>query len=249
MEAGRPRPAFEMNAATDNSPVFGILQNASMVDYPGRMAAVLFLSGCNFRCGFCHNAKLMGRVVMEGLSWADVEATCRKFRENWVQSMVVTGGEPTLHPGIFELVDRLKGWGFAVKLDTNGSRPEVLEELLPQVDYVAMDVKFAPEEYEERTGFGRIEALSRSMDLIRGTSVGYEFRTTVIDAWHNEDKMRAIGEWVRGARRHVLQGFVPHENLPDPSCRVMKETPSATLHRLADVLRGYVEQVDVRGEF
>ncbi|HRX05516.1 MAG TPA: anaerobic ribonucleoside-triphosphate reductase activating protein [Kiritimatiellia bacterium] len=238
-----------MNAATDNSPVFGILQNASMVDYPGRMAAVLFLSGCNFRCGFCHNAKLMGRVVMEGLSWADVEATCRKFRENWVQSMVVTGGEPTLHPGIFELVDRLKGWGFAVKLDTNGSRPEVLEELLPQVDYVAMDVKFAPEEYEERTGFGRIEALSRSMDLIRGTSVGYEFRTTVIDAWHNEDKMRAIGEWVRGARRHVLQGFVPHENLPDPSCRVMKETPSATLHRLADVLRGYVEQVDVRGEF
>lgn len=249
MEAGRPRPAFEMNAATDNSPVFGILQNPSMVDYPGRMAAVCFLSGCNFRCGFCHNANLMGRVVMEGLSWADVEATCRKFRENWVQSMVVTGGEPTLHPGIFELVDRLKGWGVAVKLDTNGSRPEVLEELLPRVDYVAMDVKFAPEEYGERTGFGRIEALTRSMELIRERSAGYEFRTTVIEAWHSEERMRAIGEWVRGARRHVLQGFVPHENLPDPACRVMKETSSATLHRLADVLRGYVEQVDVRGEF
>ncbi len=234
---------------SDNSPVFGILQNASMVDYPGRMAGVLFVAGCNFRCGFCHNAKLMGRVEREGLSWTEVEATCRKFRENWVQSMVVTGGEPTLHPGIFDLVERLKGWGFAVKLDSNGSRPEVLEELLPRVDYVAMDVKFAPEAYEERTGFGRIEALSRSMDLIREQSAGYEFRTTVIEAWHGEDQMRAIGEWVRGARRHVLQGFVPHDDLPDPACRAMKETSSATLHRLADVLRGYVEQVEIRGEF
>jgi pyruvate formate lyase activating enzyme len=125
----------------------------------------------------------------------------------------------------------------------------VLEELLPRVDYVAMDVKFAPEEYGERTGFGRIEALTRSMELIRERSAGYEFRTTVIEAWHSEERMRAIGEWVRGARRHVLQGFVPHENLPDPACRVMKETSSAPLHRLADVLRGYVEQVDVRGEF
>lgn len=249
MEAGRPRPAFEMNAATDNSPVFGILQNASMVDYPGRMAAVCFLSGCNFRCGFCHNANLMGRVVMEGLSWADVEATCRKFRENWVQSMVVTGGEPTLHPGIFELVDRLKGWGFAVKLDTNGSRPRVLEELLPLVDYVAMDVKFAPADYPERAGFADIGALTESIGMLRERARRYEFRTTVIEAWHGEDKMHAIGEWVRGARLHVLQAFVPRDDLPDPACRVMRETPADLMHPLADVLRGYVERVEVRGEF
>ena len=222
----------------------------TLSDYPGLPAAVVFTQGCNFRCPFCHNGDLLSAVRPQSqLIPEETVFELLKKRGGRLQGVVITGGEPTLQPDLIPFMQKIREHGCRVKLDTNGSRPEVLEELLPQVDYVAMDVKFAPEEYEERTGFGRIEALSRSIDLIRGTSVGYEFRTTVIDAWHNEDKMRAIGEWVRGARRHVLQGFVPHENLPDPSCRVMKETPSATLHRLADVLRGYVEQVDVRGEF
>ena len=233
----------------DSSPVFGILQNASMVDFPGRMAAVFFLSGCNFRCGFCHNAKLMSRVDAPGLRWMEVEEACRKFRENWVKSVVVTGGEPTLHPGVFRIVEQLREWGFSVKLDTNGSRPRILEKLLPLVDYVAMDVKFAPADYSELAGFGDLAALTESIAMIRAGAKDYEFRTTVIEAWHGEERMRAIGEWVRGAKLHVLQAFVPRADLPDPACRAMRETPADVMHPLADILRRYVARVEVRGEF
>lgn len=231
------------------SPVFGILQNASMVDYPGQLAAVFFLTGCNFQCGFCHNAKLMGRAESAGLPWADVERACRQFRANWVAGAVVTGGEPTLNPGVFHVVEKLREWGFSIKLDTNGSRPQVLERLLPLVDYVAMDVKFAPADYPERAGFSDIEALTESIRLIRERARDYEFRTTVIAAWHGEDQIRAIGEWVRGAKRHVLQAFVPREELPAAECRAMPETSAKVLHADADLLRPYVGRVEIRGEF
>jgi pyruvate formate lyase activating enzyme len=232
-----------------SSPVFGILQNASMVDYPGKMAAVFFISGCNFRCGFCHNAPLMGNVNAPTMRWTDVEEACQKFRDNWVESVVVTGGEPTLHPNVFQIVEKLREWNFGVKLDTNGSRPDVLEKLLPMVDYVAMDVKFAPKDYPERAGFADVDRITESIALLRERAKGYEFRTTVIQAWHDEDQMRAIGQWVQGAKLHVLQAFVPRDNLPDPVCRKMPETAADHMHALADVLRHYVHRVEVRGEF
>ena len=231
------------------SPVYGILQNVSLVDYPGKMAAVFFLSGCNFTCGFCHNAKLMGRIDLEGLPWSEVKKTSRRFRDNWVEGAVVTGGEPTLNPEVIPFVEQLREWGYSVKLDTNGSRPQVLEKLLPLVDYVAMDVKFAPADYPERVGFSNIEALTESIRLIQTQATDYEFRTTVIEAWHSEEQMRAIGEWVRGSKLHVLQGFIPRDELPDPVCRTMPQTRSEVLHDIADLLRPYVDRVEVRGEF
>jgi pyruvate formate lyase activating enzyme len=233
----------------DRSPVFGILQNPSLVDYPGRLAAVFFLSGCNFRCGFCHNARLMQDVNAPGVPWTDVDDACVRFKENWVKGVVVTGGEPTLNPGVFQVIDKLRECGFAIKLDTNGSQPKVLERLLPQVDYVAMDVKFAPAGYPRRTGFGDTAALTESIAMIRDRAQDYEFRTTVIEAWHGEDQMHAIGKWVRGAKLHVLQAFVPRDDLPDPACRKMRETPVDVMHPLADVLRDYVGRVEIRGEF
>ena len=239
----------DMSDAPPPSPVFGILQNASMVDYPGRMAAVFFLSGCNFRCGFCHNARLMSRLDAPGMSWTDVEQACRRFRDNWVQSVVVTGGEPTLHPGLSRIIEKLREWNFTIKLDTNGSRPGVLEPILPLLDYVAMDVKFAPSDYPRLAGFSDIESLTRSIALIRDRAPRYEFRTTVIEAWHNEETIRDIGQWVRGAKLHVLQAFIPRDDLPDPACRAMRQTPSSLLPPLADELRHYVQRVEVRGEF
>jgi pyruvate formate lyase activating enzyme len=233
----------------ERSPVFGFLQNPSLVDYPGKLAGVFFLSGCNFQCGYCHNAGVMGCVDAPGLPWAEVDEACRRFKDNWVQGAVVTGGEATLNPGVFRVVDKLREWGFAIKLDTNGSRPQVIEKLLPLVDYVAMDVKFAPADYSRRVGFARIEDLSESIALIQQHARAYEFRTTVIEAWHDEAGMQAIGEWVRGAKLHVLQAFVPRDDLPDPACRAMPETRSEIMHPLADVLRHYVERVEIRGEF
>ena len=233
----------------DRSPVFGILQNPSLVDFPGKLAAVFFLSGCNFRCGFCHNARLMQDVNAPGIPWAEVDDACLRFKSNWVKGAVVTGGEPTLHPGVFQIVDKLREHGFAIKLDTNGSQPRVLAQLLPQVDYVAMDVKCAPADYPRRTGFQDVAALTESIALIRDRARDYEFRTTVLEEWHGEDQMHAIGKWVRGAKLHVLQAFVPRDDLPDPACRKLRETPVDVMHPLADVLRDYVERVEVRGEF
>lgn len=241
-------PAAE-SPSTALSPVYGVLQNASLVDYPGQLAAVFFLTGCNFTCGFCHNAQLMGRADARGLPWAEVEQISRRHRDNWVTGAVITGGEPTLHPGVFRLVERLREWGFLLKLDTNGSRPEVLARLLPLVDYVAMDVKFAPADYPTRTGFQNIAALTESIRLIQAQARDYEFRTTVIEAWHSAEQMHAIGAWVQGAQRHVLQAFIPREELPDPACRAMPETSAATLRAYAEILRGYVARVDIRGEF
>jgi pyruvate formate lyase activating enzyme len=231
------------------SPVFGILQNASMVDYPGKMAAVFFLSGCNFRCGFCHNANLMRDLEAPGLPWTEVETACKRFKENWVKGAVVTGGEPTLHPGVYQVVEKLREWGFSVKLDTNGSRPDVLDRLLPLLDYVAMDVKFSPADYPKRAGFGDLDAIAESIRMIQERAKAYEFRTTVIEAFHGEEQMHLIGKWVRGAKLHVLQAFVPRDDLPDPACRTMRETRSNVMHPLADVLRRYVGRVEVRGEF
>ena len=233
----------------DRSPVFSFLQNPSLVDYPGKMAAVFFLSGCNFRCGFCHNARLMQDVNAPGLPWADVEAACQRFKENWVSAAVVTGGEPTLHPRVQQIVDKLREFGFSIKLDTNGSQPQVLEKLLPQVDYVAMDVKCAPADYPRHTGFNGTAALTESITLIREQARDYEFRTTVLEEWHDEDQMHAIGKWVRGAKLHVLQAFVPRDDLPDPACRNMRETPIDIMHPLAEVLSGYVGRVEIRWEF
>jgi pyruvate formate lyase activating enzyme len=248
MEPGRHRPGLEMDSAP-RSPVYGVLQNASMVDFPGRLAAVFFLTGCNFKCGFCHNAALMNRTGAAGLPWTEVEQICRKFRDNWVAGAVVTGGEPTLNPGVFHIVEKLREWGVAIKLDTNGSRPGVLEKLLPRVDYVAMDVKFAPADYSKRVGFADVAALTESIRLIREKAAAYEFRTTVIEAWHDADSMRAIGEWVRGGELHVLQAFVPRAELPDPACRAMPETRAEILRACADLLRPYVARVEIRGEF
>lgn len=229
------------------SPVFAILQQTSLIDYPGRMAAVLFLSGCNFRCGFCHNYARMADPHAPTLSWAEVQTALDRFQQNWVSAAVISGGEPTRHPQLPALVEMLRDRGFSVKLDTNGSRPDVLEPLLPHLDYVAMDVKCAPRDYFRHTGFGDLEALTASIGLIRNCARDYEFRTTILEAWHDEDQMEAIGRWVQGARLHVLQAFVPREDLPDPACRHMRETPIELMHPLADILRRYVARVEIRG--
>lgn len=227
------------------SPVYALLRQPSMVDFPGRSAAVGFVSGCNFHCGFCHNAALLG-AVQPGMPWAQLEKACAALHANWIRAAVVTGGEPTLHAGLDELIAFFRARGWAVKLDTNGSRPEVLARVAPQVDYVAMDIKCAAEDYPKRVRFPHPERIRASVDLLRQGATPYEFRMTVIESWHPESEAPAIGELVRGAKRLALQPFVPRDDLPDPAFRVMKRTAPAFLHRWRELLAPYVEQVETR---
>lgn len=227
--------------------VYAYMQKPSMVDYPGHLAAVFFTSGCNFSCGFCHNAALMGKPL-PGLSWEQVEQACRAFKSEWVDAVVVTGGEPTMHAGLPEVLELFRGHGLAVKLDTNGSNPAMLEKVLPLCDYVAMDIKTDPEHYGELAGYDRMDNIRRSIALIREQAKDYEFRTTVIVSHHSDEVMRRAADLIRPAKRYILQAFVPKDDLPDPALSRVERTFKERLNEIRLQIAECAEEVIVRGE-
>jgi pyruvate formate lyase activating enzyme len=230
------------------SPVYAYLKRPSMIDFPGKLAVVMFSTGCNFACGFCHNATLMGKPK-EGLAWDKLSKACDEFKEQWVDAVVISGGEPTLDPdGLAELIDFLKQRGFAVKLDTNGSRPDVLESVLPHIDYVAMDVKISLPKYKDFVGFGDTDKIRRSVELIRDSGVRHEFRTTVIEGVHDEADIRQIATLINGADRYVLQPFLPHEDLPHPKFRETPRTSPAFMKKMEQAAAQCAKEVLARGK-
>lgn len=228
------------------SPIYASMRNASLVDFPGRMAAVFFVTGCNFRCGFCHNAPLLGSVK-EGYSWEQLDALCQKFRRQWVKAVVLTGGEPSLSPNLVEVLHFFRERGFKVKLDTNGSRPSVLKQVLSLIDFVAMDVKCSLPRYADFVGFADSAAIGESIGLLVGSDTPYEFRTTLIEPVHTEAEVHAIGEAVRGAACFAVQPFVPRDDLPEAQLRQTPRTRPQVLRWAADILRPYVRRVEIRG--
>jgi pyruvate formate lyase activating enzyme len=221
------------------------MKQPSMVDFPGHLAAVFFTSGCNLRCGFCHNPELVLRRA--GLSWVRLEEACMRFCADWVTGAVISGGEPTLAPDLPGLIRFLRKYGWAVKLDTNGSNPGVLRECLPLVDYVAMDVKTAPSAYRDLTGCADTDAIRESMALIKAEARDYEFRTTVIEAHHDNARIEEIRAWVSGARRYVLQPFVPRDDHLDPAFRAHPRTSPARMRAVSDFFAQHVGEVVARG--
>ncbi len=228
------------------SPVFGCLQNPSMVDFPGRMAAVFFVSGCNFHCGFCHNASLMG-TPRPGMNWDELSQRCQRFSQNWIQAAVITGGEPTLSPTLPELIRFFRKLGWAVKLDTNGSNPDLLAQCLPDLDYVAMDVKTSLAEYPSLAGWTDTEAICRSLHLLREQARAYEFRSTLIEGVHHADILAAMLPLVEGAVRYVLQPFVPADTLPGKAFRTIPRTSAGFMENAGVIFHDHVQELIVRG--
>lgn len=229
------------------SPIHGFLDNPSMMDYPGRLAAVMFLGGCNFQCRYCHNASLIAPKTL-GMTWGEANAILRKFSDNWVNAAAITGGEPCIRPELPELMRTLKNsFGWNVKLDTNGSRPAMLEQCLPLVDYVAMDVKASPEMYPGLTGWSDTAALSESIRLLMSWGGRYEFRTTVVEGFHSDDQMHAIGRWINGADMLALQPFTPREDLPDPALAASPRTAPGRMEEIGRIMRPYVRELVIRG--
>ncbi len=228
------------------SPVFGILKNPSLVDFPGAMAGVMFTAGCNFRCGFCHNAELLG-AYRPGMGWEQLQHACRRWRDNWVQAVVITGGEPTMAQDLALLIERLHQWGFRVKLDTNGSRPDLLRDLAGAVEYIAMDVKCALVRYPKFVHYPHPEHIVRSIEIIRAAARDYEFRTTIIPGFHSDEELREIGRSLRGARRWALQAFVPRDSLPDPRFRNIPRTSPERLEQAGKLAAEFAEEILLRG--
>ncbi len=218
---------------------------SSMKDYPGRMAALFFTAGCNFKCGFCHNPDLL--TTARTYTWDELDAICRGFRKQWVGAVTITGGEPTLHASLPETIDFFRKRGFAVKLDTNGSNPDMLEEVIDRVSYVAMDIKCSLESYGRFAGYSDLDRIRRSIGIIMSRAKDYEFRTTVLESFHNETEMRGCGEAIRGARLYILQPFVPHDNLPSEELRSQPRTRPSFLEQCAAQVASLVQKVETRG--
>lgn len=195
-----------------------------MLDWPGRICTVLFLRGCNFRCPYCHNASLVGEGGNPpGISWEEVAAYLDEKR-GWIDGVCITGGEPTLHAQLSGLTDEIHSLGFQVKLDTNGSRPEILRRLVGEgrVDYVAMDIKTSLGKYPLATRSPiSVEAILRSIDIVRGGGVEHEFRCTVVPGLVDFADLRQIAQRLMGARTLVLQQFRPASTL-DPAYESVK---------------------------
>ncbi len=187
----------------------GGVEPCSLSDFPGTVAAVLFTQGCNFNCPYCHNRRLIPRSGGVRCREAMAPVLARKGR---IQGVVVTGGEPTLQPGLISLLEYLKGEGFKVKLDTNGSRPSVLRRLLEAglLDFVALDVKAPPGKYRAVAGHGAdAEAVEHSMTLLASSGVPHLFRTTWDTSLLTQDDIEAIRRWIPSGSAYKLQECRP----------------------------------------
>jgi len=200
--------------------LLGGLQKLSLIDYPGKLSSVVFTLGCNFRCSFCHNPEL---VVPELINQQPQMKLADFFkwlqtRQGKLQAVVVTGGEPTLHQDLPEFLDHIKHLGFLVKLDTNGSSPAVLKQLLRHdlIDYIAMDIKSSPERYSQACGLVKVDlpAIHQSVDLIKNSGVAYCFRTTVAPKVVSGKDVEQIRHWLgTEGTKLVLQEFRPEKTL------------------------------------
>lgn len=211
----------------------GFLKN-SLIDYPGKIAAVVFTQGCNWRCPYCHNQELVEPACFgEGVPMARVLNFLQK-RRDVLDGVVVSGGEPTIHADLPDFLQKLKELGYAVKLDTNGSNAMMLRDVIHDglVDFLAMDVKAPLNNYAAAAG-KRIdpEEIRTSIWLVKNSGVEHEFRTTVVPGLHTVNELKAIGSLVHGAGRFALQAYEP-EHARSAQYRERGSFPAKAIERL-----------------
>jgi pyruvate formate lyase activating enzyme len=222
---------------------FSGIQKTSLIDFPDRIATVLFTPGCNLRCPFCHNWRIVLDPKPPFLNEETVMRILEK-RKKYVDAVVVTGGEPTIHKDIPEFLKKLEEKGFAVKLDTNGFFPQVLKECLPFVDCVALDVKTSLEKYG-RLGAKDTVDLLRTVEILKNGKVDYEFRATVVPGFVDEEDITKMGEIVKGGKCFAFQQFIPGDTL-DKTFNNVKPYAAEVISKFADVMKQYVDEIMLR---
>lgn len=224
------------------------LQKLTLLDFPGKVACTMFTAGCNFRCPFCQNASLvLPEKFGQPFSEEEILSFLRK-RQGVLDGVAITGGEPMLHADLPDFLRKIRELGFLVKLDTNGSFPDRLAEVLEEglVDYVAMDVKNAPDRYAETVGLTAMDltAIDRSRSLLMEGKVDYEFRTTVVKGLHTKESLLDAARWIEGAKAWYLQQYRSSgEILNDFGLDAFEETE---MRAFADAAAPYVP-TQVRG--
>ena len=223
------------------------LQKTTLLDFPGHVAATVFLNGCNFRCPFCHNGDLLSDSA-PGLMTEGELLDFLKKRRGMLEGVCITGGEPTLHLELEALIRGIKELGYLVKLDTNGYRPAILKSLVEKglLDYVAMDIKSSPEHYAAVAGFPglRLDRIRKSAAFLQSCGLPYEFRTTVVKELHRAEDFLSIGRWLQGAEAYYLQSYQESEGVISP---VFSACSKEELEGFQSLLLPFIPNTSLRG--
>ncbi len=223
------------------------LQKLTLLDYPKKTACTVFLGGCNFRCPFCHNKELVLGDFPPAISEDEILKFLKK-RIGILDGVCITGGEPLLHDDIEDFIKKIRDIGYLVKLDTNGSKPELLKHLINSglIDYVAMDIKNSPNMYAETIGIDNFDLspIEKSVEILKSADINYEFRTTIVSEFHTSESIKELSEWIHGSKRYFLQNFIDSGNLIRPGLNPVSEDE---LKVFCEIAKKYVEHSMVRG--
>jgi pyruvate formate lyase activating enzyme len=244
----------------------GGLEKLSLIDYPGELSAVVFTIGCTFRCPFCYNPMLvLSKVDRNGNnSWLKSQESEKghtlieeddlflflSARRGKLDAVVISGGEPTLQADLPEFIRRVRALGYKIKLDSNGTNPEMLKKLLAEklIDYLAMDIKAAPLDYEKATNTKfDFEKIKQSVKIIMSSGLPYEFRTTCVPGFVDEKSIPKMGELIKGADKWYLQNFKSDAELINLNLRGKPGFTAAEMEKFAAIGRRYVKKCEVRG--
>ena len=222
------------------------MQKLTLLDYPNKVACTIFTSNCNFRCPFCHNASIVSDSTST-ISDSDVFRFLEK-RVGLIDAVCISGGEPTLQIDLKGFIKGVKELGYLVKLDTNGSNPHILIDLieLKLVDYVAMDIKNCIPKYAMTCGVQNldIDKIKKSINYLLNSDIDYEFRTTILKDYHTESDMIRISEMLKGCKNYYLQKFLKSDSIIDNRCEEL--TDEEILHYL-EIVRKNIPQAGLRG--
>lgn len=225
------------------------IQKLTLLDYPGTVACTLFTQGCNFRCPFCQNASLVLPEQYPDPLPTDETLDFLRKRYGILEGVAITGGEPLLQPDIADFLARVKEIGYRIKLDTNGTNPDALAELIEEglVDRVAMDIKASPDGYHVAAGLScvAVDRIDQTRALLMSGRTPFEFRTTVVNGIHTDEEMRKIAEWIAGDEEYYLQQYRESGEIVD---RTGLTSPDETqMRHYADIVRAFVPNVQIRG--
>lgn len=228
----------------------GGLQKTTLIDFPGRIAATIFLCGCNFRCPWCYSSEL---VLPEKIK-NQPKITKKEFfkflksRKELLEGIVVCGGEPTINKDLPDFIKKIKNLGFLVKIDTNGSNPQMLKNLIDKklIDYVALDIKGPKKKYSQLTGVKvDIKKIQKSIDTLREDEIDYEFRSTIVPSLHIKEDVIEMGKWISGAKRYYLQNFRSEKTI-DPKFEKIKPYPQEFLLEIQKIISPFFETCQIR---
>lgn len=231
----------------------GGIQKLTLIDYPGKIATTVFTVGCSFRCGFCHNPELVlpeqfpAPNEMEKEFFEHLEK-----RKGKLEGVCITGGEPTIQPDIVEFIRKIKEMGYAVKLDSNGTQPNILKKVIDEklVDFIAMDIKSSPKKYLKTAGLNvkdekMLARIKESVELIMTSGIDYEFRTTVVPGIHTEKDFLEIAKWIEGAKAYYLQEYRDAEII-DKKLKEKTKGKKIDLEKIKKTMDPFIETVGIR---